>query len=331
MLARAIQGSNSIEGYHVSLDDAVAVVESEQIDAETNTRLAVSGYRDALTYILQRSEDTSFDFNEELIKSLHYMMISHDPARHPGRWRPGPIYVRRQATGEIVYEGPAPEQVPALMREFVDSVQSADKTVPLLFHAAMAHLNLVLIHPFSDGNGRMARALQTLLLTRGQVTHAQFSSIEEYLGRNRESYYSILGQVGGGAWQPHQDARPWIQYCIHAHLEQAITMQRRIRETQRIWDELELLLQKNGLPERMIFALYDAAMGFRVKSARYRTNAEVSAQVASLDLRTLVKTGLLVSIGEKRGRTYQASETILAIRDRNREPKLKAEDLNRTG
>jgi Fic family protein len=70
----------------------------------------------------------------------------------------------------------------------------------------MAHLNLVMIHPFRDGNGRMARCLQSLVLAREGVLSPVFMSVEEYLGRNTQGYHDVLAEVGGGSWQPQRDA-----------------------------------------------------------------------------------------------------------------------------
>lgn len=328
LAARAIQGSNTIEGYAVSFDDAVAVVEGEQIEAPDATRRAVEGYRMALTYILRLSDDEHLTINLELVRSLHYMMIAHDAEKHPGRWRPGPIYVRKMPGGEVVYEGPDAAQVNDLMVELVSSLQESNST-PTFIQAAMAHLNLVMIHPFSDGNGRMGRALQTLVLSRDRILAPTFASIEEYLGSrgNTDAYYNILAEVGAGKWHPHRDARPWIHFCLRAHLQQAVTVQRRVRETQRLWDELEAVLDRAGLNPRMIVALYEAAVGLRVRAARYRVLADVSAQVASRDLRQLVDNRLLAPRGEKKGRTYSAAPTLVAIRDRTREAKSTAADL----
>ncbi len=329
LAARAIQGSNSIEGYRVSLDEAVAVVEGEEIEKPEETRRAVEGYRLALTYVLRLADDAFVTVNEELIRSLHYMMISHDADKNPGRWRPGPIYVRREPTGEIVYDGPEAKTVPGLMGELVQQLAGEDESVPTLVQAAMAHLNLVMIHPFSDGNGRTARALQTLVLAREGVLSPQFNSIEEYLGAagNTERYYAVLAEVGAGSWHPERDARPWIRFCLAAHLQQAVTVERRMRETARLWDELEAELARRKLNERMINALYEAAVGLTVKASRYRELADVSALVASRDLAALVQEGLLTPIGERRGRTYVASESLRAIRQRTREERIPAATL----
>jgi Fic family protein len=323
MVARAIQGSNTVEGYNVTFEEAVAVVEDEEIDQDEETRLALEGYRRALTYVLRLSDDKYYTFNEEIVRSLHYMMLEHDPPKHPGRWRQGPIFVRREPSGERVYEGPDADQVPELMREFVDSVQNADEAIPVIVRAAMAHLNLAMIHPFSDGNGRMARTVQTFVLAKDGILSPPFSSIEEYLGSrgNTEAYYAVLGEVGVGSWHPDRDARPWVQFCLRAHLQQAVTIIRRMKEIARLWSDLESEISKRNFNERVIFALYEAAIGFKVKSERYRKLSEVSGQVAAKDLRLLVDAGFLLPMGEKKGRIYVASPILTEIRDKTREPR----------
>lgn len=71
---------------------------------------------------------------------------------------------------------------------------------------ALAHLNLLMIHPFRDGNGRMARARQTFVLARNAIVEPAFSSIEEWLGDNTEDYYRVLALTGQEASRPRPDA-----------------------------------------------------------------------------------------------------------------------------
>jgi Fic family protein len=320
--ARAIRASNSIEGYDVTIEDAVAAVEGEEpLEAGAEAWNAVVGYRNAMTYILQLSDDPHFRYDEALLRSLHYMMLSHDFTKNPGRWRPGSIYVRREPSGEIVYEGPGADDVPSLTSELVAALNATDPAIPVMIAAAMAHLNLVMIHPFSDGNGRMARALQTLVLVREGIINRDFCSIEEYLGRYTQDYYDILSRVGGGSWQPQNDARPWTQFCLRAHFRQATTLLRRSRELQRVWEEVERLIEKEGLPERAAIALVEAASGLRVRNPTYRAAAEVSENVASRDLKLLVDAKLLIAEGEKRGRQYVAAAKLRAIHERARLPR----------
>ena len=313
--ARAVQGSTTIEGYNATLEDVAAVLAGEEpLDTDAETRLALEGYRDAMTYVLQLAEDPHFHFDESLIRSLHFMMIRHDLSKNPGRWRPGAVYVRNDLTGAVVYEGPGAEVVPGLVGELVETVNAPDETRAIV-RAAMAHLNLVLIHPFSDGNGRMARCIQTLVLARDAILEPTFSSIEEYLGRNTQAYYDTLAEVGGGQWSPQRDARPWLRFCLTAHLRQARTLLARVKESEELWERCTIEAQGARLPARVIPLLFNAALGFRTQRSLYRALAddEISEAMASRDLRAMVDAGLLAAIGEKRGRSYFPSESLRAI------------------
>ena len=324
--ARAIQGSNSIEGFNVTVDDALAAVDGEEpLDASEETWRAIVGYRNAMTYVLQLADDTHFRYSTDLVRSLHYTMMSYDLARHPGRWRPGPIFVRNEATGERVYEGPDVEFIPALADQLVQELNSASRH-PVMVRAAMAHLNLVMIDPFSDGNGRMARCLQSLVLAREGILAPEFSSIEEYLGRHQGPYYDVLAAVGGGSWQPGRDATPWVRFCLTAHYRQAVTVLRRSLELNRMLEAVDELVQRFKLPPRTFHALADTTQGFRLVNARYRQAAEISQNLASRDLAHLCGLGLLEAHGERRGRFYRASAITKDIRTRTREPRAPIPD-----
>jgi len=319
--ARAVQGSNTIEGINVSLEDALAVVAGDApYDAERSTREAIQNYRDAMTYALQAARDPSFSFSADVIKAIHFLVIRHDLTKNPGRWRPGPIYVRSSRSGEIVYDGPPASDLPGLVAELVAYLNTPRPGASLL-RGAMAHLNLALIHPFSDGNGRAARVLQSLVLTREGILEPEFCSIEEYLGRNTPSYYEVLARVAQGAWTPERDATPWVHFCLTAHYHQANRLLRRTREFERLWDALSHLARRHGLHPRTVFALFDAATGLRVRNPIYRLSADISDHVAGRDLKQLADAGLLVAQGEKRGRTYIAGSELLAVRSATREPR----------
>jgi Fic family protein len=329
MFAKAVQGSNSIEGYNASLDDVLAAVDDEEaLDAATETVHALQGYRDAMTYVLQLSDEEDVEIDTTLLRSLHYMMIKYDLSKRPGRWRKGPIFVRREPDNVVVYEGPDVGLVPVLMEEFADGLSKEDG--PVLVRAAMAHLNLVMVHPFADGNGRMGRCLQTLVLTHDRILAPVFCSIEEYLGRNTQAYYDVLAAVGQGSWHPEHDARPWVRFCLNAHYQQARTLEWRVSAAEELWDRCEKLAVERGLPARVTGPLCDAAQGLRLRNAVYRhalaqsEGYEISEQSASLDLRRLVKAGLLEARGETRGRHYLGSLDVrrewLAVRDTRPKP-----------
>jgi len=177
----------------------------------------------------------------------------------------------------------------------------------------MAHLNLVMVHPFSDGNGRMSRCIQTLVLARGGVLDPTFCSIEEYLGRNTLAYYASLAEVGAGSWHPERSAMPWIRFCLSAHYIQAETARRRLEFTAQVGEHVENLLQKIGLPDRAAVSLTNAVLGFRVRNESYRREADVSQALASRDLKALSDAGLLDPFGAKRGRFYRAGAELTVL------------------
>jgi len=306
-VARAVQGSNSIEGYHASVEDVAAVLDDEEpLDASSETRAAIAGYRDAMTYVLRLASDPPA-IDTSLLRALHFMMLKHDLPRNPGQWRPGAVWVE-DGDGEVVYQAPDRDLIDGLVTETLDQV--AADTGPVLVRAAMAHLNLALVHPFSDGNGRMARCVQTLVLASDGVVTPEFSSIEEHLGHNTPAYYGVLTEVAQGSWSPERSARPWVRFCLAAHYRQAQTVLRRVRETEALWDACEQLTRRHRLPPRTVDALCDAARGRRLRRSLYLSltvagsGEPITEATATRNLRALVAAGLLDPQGEKRGRLY---------------------------
>lgn len=311
-------------------------VSDEPIEAKSEDRDATLGYRRALTDVLQLAHDQNFTYTPETIKSLHFMMTEYALDLGPGLWRQGPIWVRNDSTGEIVYEGPRYEIVPELIGELVAELSATSDSQPPLVKAAMAHLNLVMIHPFRDGNGRMSRCLQTLVLSREQILPKDFSSIEEYLGRriNTDRYYRVLAEVGRGQWNPQLDAKPWVRFCLEAHYIQGLSVLRRVRESESIWREIDVLRDRNRLRERSMAALVDAAIEIKVRNSSYRKILEqwgegISGQVGTDDLRAMVNADLLAKRGEKRGAYYEAGSLLAEIRNRVRHARtpISAESL----
>jgi Fic family protein len=227
--------------------------------------------------------------------------------RPAGQWRRGPVYVTDARDPSIAaYTAPDAEVVPALMRELVDWLNADDGT-HLLVRAAMAHLQLVSIHPWADGNGRMSRSLQTLMIAREGVLAPEFSSIEAWLGRpgNTWEYYRELADRGP-TYLPDQDVASWIRFNLTAYHQQAQTVQGRLDRSGRVWRALFAFTESNGLDERVVTALHDVAMAGRVRRSRYEQAEGLSLQQAQRDLRDLTTAQVLEPVGRTRARYYTA-------------------------
>lgn len=307
LFAAAVQGSNTIENITISSADARALVEHApmSVEASDETRQAVIGYRDAMTYVQQTPLMDFFGYSETLLSTLHFMITKHQPAKWPGRYRAGEIFVTSADPLEPAYTGPGAELVPGLMNELVEWLRDGDVGAPVYARAAMAHLNLVSIHPWRDGNGRTARALHTLVLARTGELAAEFSSIEEWLGEqtNTVQYYEALRSVQAGTFQPERDAHSWLRFVFAAHHRQAQRVQRRFAWTVRLWNDLAVLVGERGLPERTVSALYAAAVG-EVRRTTYQQDEGLSRDQAIRDIQALTRAGLLTPRGNATTRVY---------------------------
>ncbi|MDT5030396.1 MAG: hypothetical protein QOC94_567 [Actinoplanes sp.] len=307
LFAAAIQGSNTIENITISSADARALVEHAPMSAEAGeeTQQAVIGYRDAMTYVQQTPPMDFFDYSETLLSTLHFMITKYQPAKWPGRYRTGGIFVTSSDPLEPAYTGPEAELVPQLMNELIEWLRGGDPDAPAYGRAALAHLNLVGIHPWRDGNGRAARALHTLVLARTGELAPEFSSIEEWLGEhiNTVQYYEALRSAQGGTFQPKRDAHSWLRFVFAAHHRQAQRVKRRYEWTVRLWNDLARLAGERGLPDRVVSALYAAAVG-EVRRTTYQQDESLSRDQAIRDIQALTRAGLLTPRGNATTRVY---------------------------
>lgn len=307
--ATSIESSTSIEGFHVPTEDAVAIVSGEQSPSpDDENRLAVACYARAMERVGVMAGDPGFHWNDRVILDLHFDACYFQQDKSPGRWRTGPIGVTG-GDGRFLYQAPDAELIPSLMAEVVDWLERSELDAHVVVRAAMAHLHLVSVHPFRDGNGRISRITQSLVLAREGLLSPEFASIEEYLGAHTHDYYRVLQEVQGGSYQPHRDATPWIDFCIEAHLAQARRRLEQIEQAASRWARLEQLVEERGWPDRLVIALEQALIGGTDRT-RYSAEADISPASATNDLRRLLDAGLITQLGRGRNTRYQASDSL---------------------
>ena len=310
LTADAVAASNSIEGFRVSTVDVQDLMEGERdVEVSPQDREETLAYQRMMTYLRSLHDAGDFSYGKGLLNALHWMLQGHrHTARRPaGQWRRGPVYVTDARDRSVAaYTAPDAEAVPALTAELVDWLNADDGDRPLV-RAAMAHLQLVSIHPWADGNGRMSRSLQTLLIAREGVLAPEFSSVEAWLGRpgNTWEYYRELA-LRGPRYRPEQDVSSWIRFNLTAYHQQAQSVQGRWDRSAAGWEALAGFAASNGLDTRVVAALHDVAMTGRVRRSRYEQAEGLSVQQAQRDLRDLVSSGRLRPVGRTRARFYVA-------------------------
>jgi Fic family protein len=275
-----------------------------------------------MTYIQTLHDAGDFIYSKGFLNALHWMLQGHRHTQRKlaGQWRRQAVYVTDARDPSIAaYTAPDFNYVPGLMHELIDWLNADDGNHPLV-RAAMAHLHLVSIHPWADGNGRMSRSLQTLMIAREGVLAPEFSSIEAWLGRpgNTWEYYRELASRGK-EYLPDQDVSSWIRFNLTAYHQQAQTVQGRFDRSGRVWTELRGFAEHEGHDERVVSALHDVAVAGRVRRSRYEHAEGLSLQQAQRDLRDLMTAQVLEPVGRTRARYYRAGsrfpEAVLEIAD----------------
>lgn len=307
--ATSIESSTSIEGFSLATEEAVAIVAREERPGpDDESQLAVASYARAMEHVGVMATDPVFHWYDRVILDLHFEACEFQRDRSPGLWRTDPIRVAA-GDGRTLYQAPDADQVPTLMAEVIDWLENRDQGIHVVVRAAMAHLHVVSVHPFRDGNGRISRITQSLVLAREGLLLPEFASIEEYLGEHTPDYYRVLQEVQGGHYQPERDATPWIAFCIQAHLAQARRRLDQIEQAAKRWAHLEQLAEDRGWPDRLVIALEQALIGGTDRT-RYATEADISPASATNDLRRLLDAGLITQQGRGRNTRYHASDTL---------------------
>jgi Fic family protein len=207
---RMIHSSTAIEGNPLTLKNVERVLDGKIVSGVSEKdRLEVTNYEKVMRYIDQLVEKKRILEWEKTILTIHRLTTHHLlPDNKSGRYRLGPVYVVQQPTQKILYTAPPAKKVSKLMKDFGQWLTN-NKTTTLspVIIGAVAHHQLVTIHPFSDGNGRTARALATLILYLYGYDIKKLFALEDYYNLNRQVYYQAIQKV-------RQDGNltGWIEY-----------------------------------------------------------------------------------------------------------------------
>jgi Fic family protein len=297
-----------MEGVPVTVEEVHRILAGDR-PAETAKEDAalVRGYRDAMSFVLRRADDTVFTWNRELLIGLHDRILAGNLAAGAGRFRTSTAYVVDNRTARLLFEPPAPERVPELLDGACAAMQAGFEHPAIA--AAWFHVAVAAIHPFTDGNGRAARAVSSLAMYRGGFKLPEFTSLEEWWGRHQAEYYAAFRCLGE-RFDPEADVTPFVRAHMEAQAHQVRALDLRARVQQRIWTVVEEAVTAVGLAPRVANAVWDVFFGRGVTPRHYRPLADVSAATATNDLAAAVAAGLLRPEGRARARVYRAGDSL---------------------
>jgi Fic family protein len=266
-----------------------------------------------MAFVLRRADAASFTWHSELIIAIHDRAMGGDFAKGAGDFRPGQVYVGSKERG-LVFVPPLPEQLPALVDELASWLGDvAVRGVLVPVRAALAHVRLAGIHPFSDGNGRVARISASLVMYRGGYRSPEFTSLEEWWGAHLDDYYDAFVCLGDH-WDADADVTPFVQAHVRAQVTQVEALSLRHATQRAIWTALEDTVTEDlAGPPRWADALFDAFFGRSVSNRYYRALADVGAPTAASDLRRLKSAGLLQVVGAGSSTMYVGTPHLVGI------------------
>ena len=310
--AEAVAASTIMEGVAVTVDEARRILAGDKPSGVSAEDIdLVDGYRDAMRFVLARADADAFQWQSELVLSLHHHVLGGSFAKGAGRFRETQNWLTNKASEAQVYLPPSPEAVPLLIDDLMTWLRATSEPGPVT--AALAHVSIAGIHPFADGNGRTARIVASLAMYRAGFRLPQFTSLEEWWGRHLNDYYAAFDCLGA-EWTPNADVTPFLEAHVRAQVAQVESLSLRNATERALWTVLQdAAVIDMGLNERATHALYDAFFAREVTNRYYRGMADISEVTASHDLGKLVAAGVLVSRGAGRSAHYIAAPSLFEL------------------
>ncbi|MEY3235119.1 Fic family protein [Aquidulcibacter sp.] len=298
----SIGSSTRIEGSKLTDAEIETLLANLEIGSfETRDAQEVAGYADVMETIFAAWDD--IDLTENHIRQLHRDLLRHSTKDeiHRGSWKTSSNSVAafdgegRQVA--IIFQTATPFETPTLMAELVDWHRKAtlDRRLHPLLLTAIFVVVFLEIHPFQDGNGRLSRALTTLLLLRAGYAYVPFSSLESVIEQSKEAYYLALRQTQGTIRTEQQNWEPWIVFFLKALQKQMSRLKTKVEREKLMMGTLSDL-------SAQLFEIVREQGRLTVAEAARVTG--VSRNTIKQHLQRLVKEGHLRLNGAGRGAWY---------------------------
>lgn len=297
-LVRTVHYGTHIEGNELNLDQAEKVIMGDDVVARQRDIQEVINYRKVIEYI----GETQKSIDEDFIKKLHELTLRKIlPSESLGVYRKTQVVVKNSHTGKVSFKPPLSVAVPYQIRDLTAFVNNKDREdIHPILKSGIVHYEFVRIHPFVDGNGRVARALSTLILFIEEYDIRKFFSLEEYFDKEAERYYEALQSV-----EKHDgDLTKWLEYFTEGL---AIELAKIKDKVEKISIDGKLRQKLGGKPlmlsdRQLKIVEYIQETGYLQNRAFEQIFPMVSEDTILNELKGLIKAGII----RKRGSTKAA-------------------------
>lgn len=297
-LTQDVVKSSEIEGEHLDVDQVRSSV-ARRLHLDVAGLVPSDDRVDGIVEVmLDATENFNKNLTENRLYAWHADLFRPSEMRRTrvlvGRWRDdrdGPMRVVSGPLGreKVHYQAPPATQVKGEMGRFLHWYNNDDKTDWLL-RAGLAHLWFVTIHPFEDGNGRIARAVADMSLSRSDQNSQRFYSMSSQIRQERRDYYRMLERTQRGGldvtgWQL------WFLSCLNRAIIDADRTLSTVLATARFWERFAQVV----LNERQIKVLNKMLDGFEGKmtTSKWARITRCSQDTAHRDILSLIERGAL--------------------------------------
>lgn len=297
-----IHYSNLIEGNELPVVEAERAARG-QLSADSRAKIELVNYVNALDLIDQRLDSGRLEMGTAFLRELHGTVTAglgreedpHFKPHHEGEWRDGVAVVVNHLTGKIMHEGPPSDEVgPRMAGMFEWLTEKTDGAAqPPFLLAGVMHYGITDVHPFADGNGRVARLFQVALLMKEGLLPGRMFSFERFYAEDREAYYAALQSVR----EQTLNMESWLHYFLGGLAEEY----ERVATT--VADLGALTQAGKAGPLRLSPGQERALTSLRIQGRReftrreYEQAGDVGRSAAGNDLRELVRHDILIPRG----------------------------------
>ena len=241
----SIGSSTRIEGSKLSDQDVEKMLSNVEIRSfETRDEQEVAGYASVMETIF--ASWSVLPLTENHVRQLHRDLLRYSTKdeRHRGDYKKVDNHVEAfDANGKsvgIVFQTASPFDTPRLMAELIEWATEAlsNRTLHPLLVVAVFVVVFLEIHPFQDGNGRLSRALTTLLLLRAGYAYVPYSSLESVIEQSKDTYYLALRQTQKTTRSKKPDWQPWVMFFLRALQQQKRRLESRVEREKKILAQL---------------------------------------------------------------------------------------------
>lgn len=300
-IVRTVHHGTHIEGNELNFTEAEKVLAGAKIVGRDRDIQEVLNYRNVIKYISDYDKPT---ITEDTLKRIHelttYRILPEDVVAN---YRKTQVVVKNSQTGEITFRPPPAIEVPFLITDFFEWLGTiTPEEIHPAITAGIAHYEIVRIHPFLDGNGRVSRALALLVLFRNGYDVKRFFSLEEHYDREPIRYYDALQSVG----KMGNDQTKWLEYFVEGLSIELTRIKEKVKSLSTdIKIKKSLGGQQLSLTERQIKIVeYIQENGFLQNKAFFELFPMISEDTVLRELNDLYKKGIVKKEGTTKGAKY---------------------------